>query len=441
MSPAEPAGPGDGARHGRPSGPERRPATSFLVARPGHPTRMAALLRPPLRSMPVSTLLRRSRVGLHVALLAVAAALGSRPAAAPLQGPSRPDHVLWRNARGQTTTIVGTVTECSLTQVVVDTARSERKLDAGDVERVVYGDVPPTYAEGQTYLDRRDWPNAAAKFSLAATDGAARPVVRAAARLAAARAWLSSGASDPAAFASARSECEKFLSENPQNRDVPRVRLLLGRAQRLAGDASAAADTLGQLFAEAGAGTKGYPPSITFQAGLDAAEAHLAAGATDRARALFADLDGKINGALANLSEGDPQRAVLADLQADARLGEGFWLLASGSVSQAKTFFQGQLNGTDVSAARRFGAQLGLAEALLAEGDARGASLAFAEVSAIDYTDRDRVARALVGLVRCARKLGGPQDLKDAERWLATVKEQYGDTPAVLEAQSLDKNP
>lgn len=435
MSPVEAALAGHARR------PDRR-ASLFLVARPGHPTRMAALLRPPLRSMPVSNLFRRSRIGPWTAALAAAVALGTGPAAlAAPQGSAQPDHVLWRNARGQTTTVVGTVTECTLTQVVVDTARSERKLDSADVERVVYGDVPPTYAEGQAYLDRRDWPNAAAKFSLAATDSAARPVVRAAARLAAARAWLSSGATDPAAFGNARGECEKFLSENPQNRDVPRVRLLLGRAQRLAGDASAAADTLSKLYAEAGAGTEGYPPSITFQAGLDAADAHLAAGATDRARELFLDLDGKINGALASLPENDPQRALLANLQAEARLGEGFCLLASGSVSQAKTFFQGQLNGPDVSAARRFGAQLGLAESQLAEGDARGASLAFAQVSAIDYTDRDRVARALVGLVRCARKLGGPQDLKDAERWLALVKEQYGDTPAVLEAQSLDKNP
>ncbi len=397
--------------------------------------RMAA----PSRSM-VGRLHSSARRGLLPAgafLVALAwparALFPSAPQAAP---PAPPDRVLWRNARGQVNTLTGKVTANSLTEVVIETGSSQRKLAALEVERVVFGDAPQSYHDAEAYLARGDLENAAAKFSLAASDAAARPLVRARARLGAAQAWLGRGALDAAGFAGARKECEQFLAEHPENRDVPQVKLLLGRARRLSGDAAGAAETYAALYRE-GTGPQaaaGFPLTLSFRAGLAAADAYLAAGDTAKARELYLGLDGVLAAALAGLETNDPRRAPLTAVQAEARLGEGYCLLAAGSLSQAKTFFQGQLSGADGSPPRRFGAQLGLGEVLLAEGNSRAAQIEFAQVSAIDHTDRDRVARALVGLARAALVLSARDD---AKLLLDTVRTQYGDTPAVLQATEL----
>jgi TolA-binding protein len=394
---------------------------------------MAAFVRPMSALRPL--LARRP----GPASLVLWALLGA--GAAHAQQAARTDQVLWRNARGQLNTLNGTVKENTLTQVVIASGSSERKISTLDVERVEFGDVPPSFADGLAYLEHADFENAAAKFSLAASDAAARAVVRARARLEAARAWLRRGAVDPLAFESARKECELFLSEHADNRELPEARLLLGRALRLSGDAPRAAETYAALYREASGAqpTPGYPPAISFQAGLFAAEAYLAGNDAAHARETYLGLDAALTTALAALDEKDPRRATLLAIQSEARLGEGFCLLASGSVSQAKTFFQGQLSGASGSATRRFGAQLGLGEALLAEGNAAAARLELALVSAIDFTDKDRVARALVGLAQCATKLNYSSARNDARLWLETVRTQYGDTPAVLRAQELLK--
>lgn len=399
----------------------------FPVASRSTPTRMAALLAP----MRPSKSLRRTVLGTSATLLALVSLAVSGTAQ---KGGGKPDHVLWRNQRGQSNTVVGTVTENSLANVVVDTASSQRKLDALAIERVEFGEVPQSYADAQTYLARGDIENAAAKFTLAAGDAGARPVVRAHARLAAAQAWLKRGASDRSALDKAKQECEQFLSEFATNREVPEARLLLGRLQRLSGKAAEAAATYEGLYKEAASGTAGYPARISYQAGLRAAEAYLAAKEVPKARELYLGLDAALGGALANLGDGDPLRPLLTSIQSEARLGEGYCLLAAGTLSQAKTFFQGQISSAEKQAARLFGARLGLGEALLAEGNARAAQLEFAQVSAIDHTDQDRTARALVGLAESAIALNAKPD---AKLWLETVRTQHGDTPAALKAQEL----
>jgi len=407
--------------------PARRNPADFSVASGRTPTRMAAFFA----SMRPSKSLLESVLGTSASLLACGLLVTT---ASAQKAGAQPDHVLWRNARGQSNTVVGVVAENSLTNVVIDTPSSQRKLDALVVERVDFGDVPASYSDAQTYLARGDIENAAAMFTLAAGEASARPVVRAQARLSAAQAWLRRGASDRGALDKAKQECEQFLSEFASNRNVPEARLLLGRLQRLAGDASASAATYEGLYKEAAAGTAGYPARISFQAGLRAAEAHLAAKDVAKARELYLGLDAALGNALANLSEADALRPLYASIQSEARLGEGYCLLAAGTLSQAKTFFQGQISSAEKQAARLFGARLGLGEALLAEGNARAAQLEFAQVSAIDHTDQDRTARALVGLAESALALNAKND---AKLWLDAVRTQHGDTPAALKAQEL----
>jgi TolA-binding protein len=389
---------------------------------------MAAFFAP----MSPSNCLRRVLLGSAATFLALAGT--GLPAQAQKTATAKPDHVLWRNQRGQTNTVVGTVTENSLANVAIDTGTSQRKLDALAVERVEFGDVPQSYADAETYLARGDIDNAAASFTLAAGDAAARPVVRARARLSAAQAWLRRGASDRSALDKAKKDCEQFLAEFAGNREAPEARLLLGRLQRLSGDSKTAAETYLALYKEVAAGTPGYPPRLSFQAGLRTGEAYLATKDAAKARELFLGLDAALGAALAALGDNDPLRPLFTSLQSEARLGEGYCLLASGSLSQAKTFFQSQVTAAEKQAARRFGARLGLGEALLAEGNARAAELEFAQVSAIDHTDQDRTARALVGLAESALALNARND---AKLWLETVRTQHGDTPAALRAQEL----
>jgi tetratricopeptide (TPR) repeat protein len=370
----------------------------------------------------------RARIGAALALAGLAASATAQAA--------KPDQVLWRNARGQTNTIVGKVSENSLTQVTIETGSSQRRIESPSVERVDFGDVPAAFADAQTYLGRGDLENAAAKYTLAAGDAGARPVVRARARLAAAETWLRRAGADRTALERARKECELFLSENPTNREVPGARLLHGRLLRLGGDPPKAAETFAALYREASGAspTPGYPPLVSFQAGLGAGEAYLASKEAPKAREIYLSLDGAIGAQLANLQDGNPLRTRYAAIQSEARLGEGFCLLATGSLSHAKTFFQGQLSGAETNPVRRFGAKLGLGEVLLAEGNARAAQLELAQVSAIDHTNKDRTARALVGLAECALKL---QSRSDAKLWLEAVRTEHGDTPSVLRAQEL----
>jgi TolA-binding protein len=392
--------------------------------------RLSALRLPPPSSR--RSLRRDLRAGATLIAMLATGVLGSAQAA-------KSDTVLWRNARGQVNTIVGKVRDNSLTQVVVDSGGSERKIDALAVQRIDFGDVPAAFADAQLYLERGEAANAAAKFALAAGDAAARPVVRARARLAAAEAWLRAGGADEAALGNARKECEQFLSEFASNRDAPGARLLLARAQLLLGDGTAAADTAAKLYREVvgTAATPGYPPLVSFQAGLIAGEAYLAVKDAAKAREIYLGLDGAIGSALANLPDSDPLRVAYGAIQSEARLGEGFCLLATGSLSQARTFFQGQIGGADGNPVRRFGAQLGLGETLLAEGDARAAQLELAQVSAIDHTNPDRAARALVGLAECALKLGSKAD---AKTWLEDVRARHATSPAARKAMELLKS-
>lgn len=359
----------------------------------------------------------------------------------PTQG-TRPDQVLWRNNRGQIRTDAGTVLENSLQQTVVSTSRGDKSRNSDIVERVVFGTVPPDYVDGVAYFDRKEYEKAATKFKLAASDTNARLVVRASARLRAAQALMMRGAIDPGAFAAAKSEVETFLADNPGNREVPAARMLNGRATRLGGDAAAAAELYRSLFLEGASGTptEGYAVPHCFDAGLAAAEAFLGAGETAQAQEIYGMMETGLPGIIAQLDPDNSSQKRLAGILANARLGQGYVMLATGSASQAKTFFQGQVASADVNSPDlMYGARLGLAEALLSEGSHRQAQIEFAFVSSMDHTSRDRVARALVGLAECALKLTDTTSRTDARTWLEDVRDHYGDTPSVLRAQELLK--
>jgi len=397
--------------------------------------------RPNLPSRP-----SRRRLARRALTLAAGAvlALGALAPTSVAQG-SRPDQVMWRNPRGQIKTDTGTIIENTLQKTVIETSSGQKDRKSDIVESVRFGDVPTNFTDGIAYFDRGDFPNAAAKFKLAAGDpDTPRAVVRAYARLRAAEALMKSGAVDPGAFAQAKAEAETFLADHPNNRDVPKVRMLNARATRLGGDSMAAAELYRSLFMEAagGAPTEGYGLVHCYRAGLAAAKSFLEAGETTQAKELYGTMESSLPALLAEVDAEDPKRQALEGILSEARLGDGYILLAEGSATQARNTFEGYVRNADLGQPDLiYGAHLGLAEAYLADGNHREAQLEFAFVASMDHLSRDRVARSLVGMAECALKLTAVTTAKtDAKTWLEDVRDHYGDTPSVLRALEMLKD-
>lgn len=352
----------------------------------------------------------------------------------------RPDQIAVRARRGDTVTQVhGVVTQNGLDDVVATVDGKEEKFGSEFVLSLSFGDVPNTYRDGVLFHERGDHANATANFKLAAGDAQARAVVSAAARLRAAESLLSWGASEPARFAEAAEQAERFLADHAENREAPRAQMVRARALLLAGKPTEAAaawrEVYGKLAGDAAA--QGYRRAECYRAGMFAARALLAAGDTLGARELFAALAGSLGPIVAGLDAASEEHARLAAVLDEAVLGEGYAELTAGNVPQALTFFQNQKGAlaADSRASLRYGTLLGLGEALLASKRPREAQVVLAEVSAMDPLDRDRVARALLGQVEAGTALG--ESRERIKPLLDAVVESYGDTPSAQRARQL----
>ena len=355
----------------------------------------------------------------------------------------RPDQVHIRNKRtGRPSVLSGTVESNGLDEVVIAIARGgESKVDGDSVERILWGEVPPSFRDGRTYFDRGDFASAAQSFRLAAGDASAREVVQAAARLRAAQALLRSGAQEPANFAEAVLEVGTFLAEYPNNREVPAARMTEGRALLLAGKADEAGSAYRAVFAELSgdAMTTGYDTGTCMEAGLLGARAMLDAKDTLAARELLTSIDTAIGPMIDALDSESALRTRLIAIRDEALLGDGFAELAAGNSKPALTFFQNQLTGLGAEASQtsRMVASLGLAEALLAEGQYLEAEYLFASVSALDHGAPDRVARAQLRMAQCELKILHADSKGRARTLLESVIENHGDTPSAAEARDV----
>ncbi|MCB9914309.1 MAG: hypothetical protein H6828_04045 [Planctomycetes bacterium] len=391
----------------------------------------------PLASAPLS--LRRLLRGAALVLAGLALA-----APAPAQG-GRLDQLYVRDSKGSVRQVTGTITEAGLDKILVDRDGKETSYENDRVDRILWGQVSPNFKEAQAYFDRGDFENAAAKFEAASSDDE-RTVIQAVARLSAGEALLHLSATDPTQLTPALAHFDAFLSKYPNNREVPRARMLKARTTLLrggAGDVKKAGELYRAIFEE-GANdppTVGYDRTECLRAGLEAARALTAAGETLPAREVLGVLSGAARDMLAAAEEGSSARVRLAALSAEAQLGEGYVLLAGGQARQAETFFRAQLqNAKNGPAAQRYGALLGLGEALRAQGAGdtgklREASLHLAVVAGLDYTDRDRSATALLRLAETLLELGDSDGAAQARTRLQILADQFGDTPAAAPAR------
>jgi len=380
--------------------------------------------------VPSSRPLLRLAAGLCLSLLVGASALA--------QG-GRPDQVFLKDSNRKE---IGQVTVNGLADVVLMQDGKERRLDNARVERIIWGAVCASFREGQTYFGRGDYENAAAKFALATSEDE-REVIQAVARKLQGESLLLLSARDPSQVGEALSTFEKFLADHEDSRLVPEVRALQARATLLRGDEGdmAAAGALYRSLFEAGTGstpTQGYDRLQSFEAGLAAVRALTAAGETLAAREIAGVLASGINAMSTELEEGSAEAATLARLAAEAQLAEGFVLLAGDQGRQAETFFNSQLGqSAQGPAALRYGAMLGLGQALYAQEKYRQASVHFATVAAIDYTDRDRTASALHKLAETYMKLEDSDGTTQAKIRLRLILESFGDTPSAAPARKM----
>jgi len=358
--------------------------------------------------------------------------------AASTQLSGRPDQVFVRERRN-VRPVSGVVVSADLSGVVIDVGDRERRFPAEDVVRVSLNQVPDSYKEGRARAQSGDFENAAASFAAAADDSDASAAVRAVARLRAAQNLLLLTATDPGRASDAVAAAERFISNHATHRDLPSVRLLLGRAQLLAGNASAAADTLEALLREAQGSTvpEGYDVLTCYRAGLLAAHAAVAADDAARAETLFGVLDSALPGVISDLDAEDDRLPELQTLRGLAQLGEGVTLLARGRSTQARSFFQTRLEVAEgTTETVRAATRLGLAKAMLAAEESRQAQIEFAGVSATIFGDRDLLADALLGLAQASLAAGnGGRD--QARACLEQIQRDLGDTLAAPAAHTL----
>ena len=380
--------------------------------------------------VPSSRPLLRLAAGLCLSLLVGASALA--------QG-GRPDQVFLKDSNRKE---IGQVTVNGLADVVLMQDGKERRLDNARVERIIWGAVCASFREGQTYFGRGDYENAAAKFALATSEDE-REVIQAVARKLQGESLLLLSARDPSQVGEALSTFEKFLADHADPRLGRAGRARPARATLLRGDEGdmAAAGALYRSLFEAGTGstpTQGYDRLQSFEAGLAAVRALTAAGETLAAREIAGVLASGINAMSTELEEGSAEAATLARLAAEAQLAEGFVLLAGDQGRQAETFFNSQLGqSAQGPAALRYGAMLGLGQALYAQEKYRQASVHFATVAAIDYTDRDRTASALHKLAETYMKLEDSDGTTQAKIRLRLILESFGDTPSAAPARKM----
>jgi len=372
-----------------------------------------------------------------------------RPLAVPAealapQDAGKPDKVLRLNPRtGSLSTISGTVEEDGLSGVKLVRNGKESAYDASEILGIEWGVVPASFRDGIVFADRGDHENALARFKMAAGNTDARPVVQGAARLRAAEALLAWGASEAPRYAECVAEIERYLSDNPQARGVPQARWIKARASQLAGDASTAAEGFRALY-ESGVvqSAQGYDRTFCMDAGLEAAHAFLASDTPDtgKARELFASLEVAFGQAATLEGVGADERIHLVAGQGRASVGEGYCLLATGDGTKAERFFQGRLSSAGSNSAQRFSILYGLGLSLVAQGKFVAGQVELAKVSSLDHTNRDRKAAALVALAHAALKLGTADAPTQAKRWLTTVTDVYGDTPAAAKASKALEN-
>ena len=326
---------------------------------------------------------------------------------------------------GKTQAIQGTVTSDGLDKIEI-TLRDGDSKGYGSLEviQVIWGDVPTEFEDGKKFGRRMDWENAVKSYQSAAESSNARGPVKAAARMASVEAMISWGASQPARFADAVAEADRFLAEFAENRHLPTVRALKARAAWLSGDAEAARDGYRALHDAGSGGADGYPALMVAEAALSAGHAAIAAKDTGTARELFTAAEN----AFREIAAGDTADATRAAAGVEeASLGESYSRIAREDFAGARGALERAVDKMETPAGRA-AARLALGHCLVGLGENQAAIRVLGWVSGLDHSNADRRAMALVALAQAEMGLGD-KGRTAAKAALDRVVASYGGLP------------
>ena len=371
---------------------------------------------------------RRGALG-SLFLFSAAALAAASPAAA-----QKSDVVYRLNPRtGKAQAIQGTVTKDGLDKIEISQRDGDSKdFSSLEVIQVIWGDVPTEFQDGQKFGRRMDWENAVKSYQAAADSSNARGPVKAAARMASVRAMISWGVSEPARFADAVAEADRFLVEFTENRHLPTVRALKARTAWLSGDAEAARDGYRALYEAGKGGTDGYPALMVAEAALSAGHAAIAAKDTGTARELYT----AAASAFGDIAAGDTSDAIRAAAGAEeASLGESYSRIAREDFAGARSALERAVDKMKTPAGRA-AARLALGQCLVGLGENQAAIRELGWVSGLDHSNPDRRAMALVALAQAELGLGD-KGRTAAKAALDRVVASYGETPAAATARAI----
>ncbi|MCB9879740.1 MAG: hypothetical protein H6835_19265 [Planctomycetes bacterium] len=278
------------------------------------------------------------------------------------------------------------------------------EIPAHQVESVEWSDLPEAFIAGRAALERGDFQNATQLFGTVQSD---RPLVKADAEFFQIKAAVAAIGNDKGAASTAAAHARTWLDANPNHWRTPEALLLTGRAQRLAGTAGTAAETLKEL--DDRAVRDGFGGIWGARAKFELALTLLADQKASEARTQFKSAASAAESALASADATD--KAELAALQTQARVGEGETYLVDKDFNQAESFFRTLENAKDPALVAAGyageGEAIFLAAGATPEPTAlRRAQLALAHASIRDIAGGEASAKANYYLGRVLLALG-----------------------------------
>jgi hypothetical protein len=294
------------------------------------------------------------------------------------------------------------VTEFTLTGVRGKRGAEAFEVPAHQVVGIEWSNAPEAFATGRSALDRGDFKTAAQLLGDVQSD---RALVKADAEFFKVKAAVGGIGVDKAAAETAATHARTWLNANANHWRTPEALLLCGRAERLAGAATAAA-TLRDL--DDRATREGFGAVWSARAKAELAATLLAQGKAGEARTAFQSASAAADTALGTPS-GD--EAELKTLKTLARVGEGETFLAEKDFAKAETFFRSLAgsNQPELVAAGLAGEGESVFLSAVATNrseDIRRAQLSLAKASVTDAVGGEASAKANYYLGRSLVALG-----------------------------------
>ncbi|HEB53673.1 MAG TPA: hypothetical protein ENI87_10515 [bacterium] len=330
------------------------------------------------------------------------------------------------------------ITEFQLTGVRGKRGGDDFEVPAHQVLDVEWSDPPEEFLAGKTAMERGDFEAATQLFGAVQSD---RALLKADAEFFMIKSAVAAIGTDKAAAATAATRAKGWINANTNHWRTPEMLLLAGRAERLAGDFGTATTTLKEL--DDRAVRDGFGAVWSARAKYELALTLLADGKAGEARSQFKSASSTADAASSSTGA---DKALLARLKTQARVGEGETYLIGKDFRRAESFFRTLTSEKDPALRAAGYAGQGEAIFLSADGKAdalRRAQLALAKASVFDADGGEASAKANYYLGRCLLALGpdkeGDSFKQRAQAYFTIVYSEYPSSrwagPAKVESQ------